>query len=128
MPQDAADRSAHSLEFATAADWEAWLDEHHDSTSEAWVRLLNKNAPVRGMSYAEAVECALCVGWIDSQTRRHDEISRVQRFTPRRSRSPWSALNVERAKRLIAAGRMRPAGQREVDAAKADGRWPAAPG
>jgi uncharacterized protein YdeI (YjbR/CyaY-like superfamily) len=125
MPPRAADRPEHTvLEFATPADWESWLEEHHDSMPEAWVRLLNKNARARRMSYADAVESALCFGWIDSQTRKHDAVSRVQRFSPRRARSPWSALNVERANRLIAAGRMRPAGQRQVDAAKADGRWP----
>jgi len=76
------------------------------------------------LSYGEAVEIALCFGWIDSLARAYDEVSRIQRFSPRKPRSGWSKSNVERVQRLIDAGRMRPPGQRVVDAAKADGRWP----
>ena len=76
------------------------------------------------MSYGEAVEIALCFGWIDSLARGDDDISRIQRFSPRKSRSAWSQSNVERVQRLIDAGRMREPGQRQIDAAKADGRWP----
>ena len=112
------------LDARTANEWEDWLARNHVEASEIWLRLLNKNAPEKGMSYGEAVEVALCFGWIDSTTRKYDDVSRVQRFSRRRPRSPWSASNVERVQRLIESGRMREAGQREIDAAKADGRWP----
>jgi uncharacterized protein YdeI (YjbR/CyaY-like superfamily) len=112
------------LDARTPGQWEQWLEHNHDTASEIWLRLLNKNAPEAGMSYGEAVEIALCFGWIDSLARGHDDVSRIQRFSPRRPRSAWSKSNVERVQRLIDAGRMRQAGRREVDAAKADGRWP----
>jgi uncharacterized protein YdeI (YjbR/CyaY-like superfamily) len=112
------------LDVRTTADWQAWLERNHAAATAIWVRLFNKNAPQPGMSYGEAVEIALCYGWIDSMARRFDEVSRIQRFSPRKAQSPWSASNVERVQRLIDAGRMREAGLREVEAAKADGRWP----
>lgn len=119
---DAVER--HVVDAATAAEWEQWLDDNHEDAQEVWLRLHNKNSPTPGLSYAESVEIALCFGWIDSMARRYDEVSRIQRFSPRKPRSPWSASNVERVQRLIGDGRMRPAGQREVDSAMADGRWP----
>jgi uncharacterized protein YdeI (YjbR/CyaY-like superfamily) len=112
------------LDARTPREWEDWLEGNHSTTPEIWLRLFNKNAPERGMSYAEAVEIALCFGWIDSLARGYDGVSRIQRFSPRRARSAWSKSNVERVARLIDAGRMREPGQREIDAAKADGRWP----
>ena len=112
------------VEARTAVDWERWLERNHETATEAWLRLYNKSAPEPGMAYAEAVEVALCFGWIDSMAHRYDEISRLQRFGPRKSRSPWSVSNVERVQRLLDAGRMRDAGLRQVEAAKADGRWP----
>ena len=112
------------LDARTPREWEKWLDANHVAASAVWLRLLNKNAPEPGMSYGEAVEIALCFGWIDSIARKHDDVSRIQRFSPRKPRSPWSASNVERVQRLLDAGRMREAGLREVEAAKADGRWP----
>ncbi len=112
------------LDARTARDWEDWLEANHDVASSIWLRLLNKNAPEPGMSYGEAVEIALCFGWIDSMARKYDDVSRIQRFSPRKARSPWSQSNAERVRRLIDAGRLREPGQREVDAAKADGRWP----
>lgn len=113
------------LDARTIGAWEQWLETNHQGAPEIWLRLFKKDAPEQGISYAEAVEVALCFGWIDSMARGLDDISRIQRFSPRRARSPWSASNVERVQRLTTAGRMRPAGQREVDAAKSDGRWPA---
>jgi uncharacterized protein YdeI (YjbR/CyaY-like superfamily) len=112
------------LDARTPQQWEEWLEHNHDRAGEVWLRLLNKNAPEPGMSYGEAVEIALCFGWIDSLARAYDEVSRIQRFSPRKPRSGWSKSNVERVQRLIDAGRMRQPGQRVVDAAKADGRWP----
>ena len=112
------------LEACTPRQWERWLEDNHDTANEIWLQLLNKNAPEPGMTYVEAVETALCFGWIDSLARGYDDVSRIQRFSPRKSRSAWSKSNVARVQRLVAAGRMRQAGQREIDAAKADGRWP----
>ena len=92
---------------------------------EVWLRLFNKNAPEPcPCRTREAVEIALCFGWIDSLARGHDEVSRIQRFSPRKPKSAWSKSNVERVQRLIEPGRMREPGQRQIDAAKADGRWP----
>ena len=112
------------LDVRSAQEWQDWLDQHHDATAEVWLRLFNKSAGEVPLSYAEAVEIAVCFGWIDSLARAHDDVSRIQRFSPRKPKSGWSKSNVERVRRLVDAGRMRPAGLREVDAAKADGRWP----
>jgi uncharacterized protein YdeI (YjbR/CyaY-like superfamily) len=112
------------LDACTPRQWERWLEDNHDTANEIWLQLLNKNAPASGMSYGEAVEIALCFGWIDSLARGYDDVSRIQRFSPRKPRSAWSKSNVDRVRRLVEAGRMREAGQRQIDAAKADGRWP----
>jgi uncharacterized protein YdeI (YjbR/CyaY-like superfamily) len=112
------------LDVRSARAWEKWLERNHDTTPQGvWLRLFNKNAPKVGLVYSDAVDVALCFGWIDGQGRKHDDISRVQRFTPRRPRSVWSKINTERVQRLIDAGRMRPAGVQQVEAAKSDGRW-----
>jgi uncharacterized protein YdeI (YjbR/CyaY-like superfamily) len=112
------------LDVASARDWERWLRHNHAKTPEGvWLRLFKKGQPGSTLDYAQAVEVALCFGWIDGQGKRFDDISRVQRFTPRRARSAWSKLNTERAERLIAEGRMMPAGLREIEKAKTDGRW-----
>jgi uncharacterized protein YdeI (YjbR/CyaY-like superfamily) len=119
-----ADTERHVVDVKTAEQWQDWLAGNHDAATEVWLRLFNKNAPEPGMSYNEAVEVALCFGWIDSLARRYDDISRIQRFSPRRPGSAWSTTNVERVHRLIESGQMRDEGLRHVDAAKADGRWP----
>ena len=112
------------LEVEDATAWERWLDRNHERTPEGvWLRLANKGATAPSPTYVDAVHVALCFGWIDGQARRHDAESRVQRFTPRRARSVWSKVNRERADQLIAEGRMRPSGLREVERAKDDGRW-----
>jgi uncharacterized protein YdeI (YjbR/CyaY-like superfamily) len=110
-----------------AGAWRAWLSEHHGNPDGVRLVLAKKGTtePTR-LVYAEALDEALCFGWIDGQVGRRDETTYYQRFTPRRSRSSWSKNNVTSAERLIAAGRMRPAGQAEVDRARADGRWEAA--
>ena len=106
------------------SEWERWLAANHaTAVAGVWLRILNKNAAQPGLSYEQAVEVALCFGWIDGQVRAFDEVSRIQRFTPRRRASVWSKINTERAQRLIDSGRMRPAGRRCVEEAKADGRW-----
>jgi uncharacterized protein YdeI (YjbR/CyaY-like superfamily) len=112
------------LDVRSPRQWEHWLESNHDTVTEVWVRLFNKAAGDVPLGYAEAVEIALCFGWIDSLARRHDEVSRIQRFSPRKPKSGWSKSNVERVQRLIDEGRMREHGLRQVEAARADGRWP----
>lgn len=105
------------------AAWRAWLVENHATSSGVWLTLHKKGGAVTELTYAAAVEEALCFGWIDGQARSRDAESSFQRMTPRRPRSRWSARNVERVARLEQEGRMHDAGRAEVDAAKADGRW-----
>jgi uncharacterized protein YdeI (YjbR/CyaY-like superfamily) len=112
--------------FAGPPELEAWLEENHASADGAWLKIAKKGSPEPSVTYAEALELALCFGWIDSQKRGFDETHFLQRFTPRRPRGRWSKINREKAEALIDAGRMRPAGLAEVEAAKADGRWEAA--
>jgi uncharacterized protein YdeI (YjbR/CyaY-like superfamily) len=111
-----------TLQMPDRAAWERWLSEHHSSVAGVWLKLAKKGSPVPTVTQAEALEEAICFGWIDGQVGRYDEHFYLQRFTPRRPRSKWSAINRERAQRLIAAGRMKPAGLREYQAAQADGR------
>jgi uncharacterized protein YdeI (YjbR/CyaY-like superfamily) len=113
------------LQIDTVAEWERWLESGPDP---AGVRLrLRKAASTKpGITYAEALDVALCFGWIDGQKQALDADYFLQAFTPRRSRSIWSKVNIGHVTRLIEEGRMRPEGQREVDRAKADGRWDAA--
>ncbi|HEU4699386.1 MAG TPA: YdeI/OmpD-associated family protein [Gemmatimonadales bacterium] len=114
------------LAFATQAAWEAWLEAHHASAAGLWLRIAKQGTGVASVSKAEALETALCFGWIDGQVARADAGFWLQRFTPRRPRSKWSQVNRAAAERLLAAGRMRPAGVREIEAAQRDGRWAAA--
>jgi uncharacterized protein YdeI (YjbR/CyaY-like superfamily) len=112
------------LDVQSAKEWERWLKANHARVPEGvWLRLFTKKAPEQNLSWDEAVDVALCYGWIDGQGRGHDDISRVIKFTPRRARSKWSKINTERAERLIKSRRMRAAGMRAIEAAKADGRW-----
>jgi len=111
------------LFFATAADLEAWIEKHGEESDGIWLKFAKKDSGIESVVYAEAVEIALSYGWIDGQAKRLDDHHYLQRFTPRRSRSKWSKINREKAERLMAEGRMRPAGLREVERAKEDGRW-----
>jgi uncharacterized protein YdeI (YjbR/CyaY-like superfamily) len=111
--------------FSGPTQLESWLEEHHESGG-VWLKIAKKGTPEPSVTYAEALEVALCFGWIDSQKRGFDETHFLQRFTPRRPRGRWSKTNREKAEALIEAGRMRPAGLAQVEAAKADGRWEAA--
>ena len=111
------------LFFATPAKLEAWIDEHGEDSDGIWLKFAKKDSGIESVVYAEAVEIALSYGWIDGQAKRHDDHHYLQRFTPRRPRSKWSRINREKAERLIAESRMRPAGLREVERAKEDGRW-----
>jgi len=112
--------------FASAAEWEAWLREHHAAAPGVWIRFAKRGSGVPTVTYLEALHAALCFGWIDGQARGIDDAAYVQRFTPRRTRSIWSKRNRDFATALIESGRMQPAGLREVERAKADGRWDAA--
>jgi uncharacterized protein YdeI (YjbR/CyaY-like superfamily) len=112
------------LTVADAAGWREWLDQYHDRRTGVWLRLARKGTTLpTSLTYDEALEEALCHGWIDGQLRRGDDRTYLQRFTPRRSRSPWSARNTAIVERLLAEGRMHEAGLAEVERAKADGRW-----
>jgi uncharacterized protein YdeI (YjbR/CyaY-like superfamily) len=111
--------------FRTLAAWEKWLFAHADAAG-VWVQIAKKDGGETSISQNEAIEGALCHGWIDGQKRAMDERFFMLRFTPRRPRSVWSKINIAKVEQLIASGRMQPAGMREVDAAKADGRWEAA--
>jgi uncharacterized protein YdeI (YjbR/CyaY-like superfamily) len=115
------------LTVADAAAWRAWLGEHHEESQGVWLRLAKKGTTEpTSLTYDEALDDALCHGWIDGQVRRLDERTYRQRFTPRRARSTWSKRNVGHVERLAREGRMRPAGVAAVERAKADGRWEAA--
>jgi uncharacterized protein YdeI (YjbR/CyaY-like superfamily) len=110
-----------------AAAWRAWLGEHHGDPAGVWLVLAKKGTEQpTSLTYGQALEEALCHGWIDGQVRRRDEATYRQRFTPRRKHSSWSKRNVAAAERLQAEGRMHPAGRAEVERAKSDGRWDAA--
>jgi uncharacterized protein YdeI (YjbR/CyaY-like superfamily) len=115
------------LTVPDAAAWQAWLDAHHENSAGVSLVLAKKGVtePTR-LTYDQALEEALCFGWIDGQVRRRDETTYLQRFTRRRTRSSWSKRNVGLAEGLLAEGRMRPAGIAEVERARADGRWDAA--
>ena len=112
--------------FEEQEAWAAWLEENHASSPGLWLRLAKKAAGLESVSYAEALEVALCYGWIDGQKRSYDESSWLQKFTPRRPKSIWSKINREKAEALIASGRMKAAGREAVESAKQDGRWDAA--
>jgi uncharacterized protein YdeI (YjbR/CyaY-like superfamily) len=112
--------------FATPKAFETWLAKNHAKSPGLWLRLGKKGAVRKSVTYAQALEVALCYGWIDGQRNTWDEETFVQRFTPRTKRSPWSKINTEKANALIAAERMQPPGLAEIERAKADGRWEAA--
>ncbi|MFB7877583.1 YdeI family protein [Nocardia sp. NPDC056064] len=116
----------NQIEFLTCADareWDAWLAANHATVGEVWVRIAKKGAPEPSVTITETLDGALCYGWIDSHRRRLDDHHYLQRYSPRRARSPWSQVNVAKAEALIAAGRMRPAGLATIEEAVADGRW-----
>ena len=111
--------------FQDQAAWEEWLSANTGSKG-LWLKIAKKDSGIASVNYAQALDVALCHGWIDGQKKGLDAQFFLQRFTPRRPRSLWSKINIGHVERLTAAGRMASAGQREVDAAKADGRWQAA--
>ncbi|MBO0783982.1 MAG: YdeI/OmpD-associated family protein [Ktedonobacteraceae bacterium] len=111
------------IAFETWQDWEVWLKEHHTGTKGVWLKIAKKETGISSVSYAEALDSAICYGWIDGQKASLDDRYWLQKFTPRRSKSIWSKVNCDKATALIAEGRMQPEGLRQVELAKADGRW-----
>src|ERR1051325_8600427 len=118
--------TAEPLLLEDQAAWLSWLRKNHATSSGVWLRIAKTSANVKSVSYLEAVDAALCFGWIDGQKRSDDESYWLQRFTPRSEKSIWSKINREKAIRLIELGQMKAAGLREVERAKRDGRWGAA--
>lgn len=114
------------LTFSSQATWELWLEQHHASSPGLWVKLAKKGLDIASLTYKEALDAALCYGWIDGQKASFDEQFWLQRFTPRRAGSKWSQINRGKAEELIRQGRMKSAGRREIELARADGRWEAA--
>ena len=117
---------AEVIAFRDAAEFEAWLDAHVGLRSGVWLKIAKSGSGIQSLTADEAVELGLCYGWVSGQRRSCDESYYLQKYVPRRPRSRWSQVNVAKAEELIAAGRMRPSGLAEVEAAKADGRWAAA--
>ena len=114
------------LLFENPKAWKAWLDEHHASSPGLWLRLAKKASGLQSTTYAEALDVALCYGWIDGQKKTYDEKSWLQKFTPRGAKSIWSKINTEKVEQLISSGQMKPAGLKAIEQAKQDGRWAAA--
>ncbi|WP_375760100.1 YdeI family protein [Corallococcus exercitus] len=112
--------------FASEKAWEKWLEKHHADSPGVWVKLAKLESGIPSVTYPQALEVALCYGWIDGQKDAFDAEYWLQRFTPRKPRSKWSKINCGKVEALVASGRMKPAGLREVEAARADGRWEAA--
>jgi len=111
------------IPFASVQEWEQWLEHNHTVSNGIWLRFYKKASGIASVYYDGALDVALCYGWIDGQLKKYDDLSYIQRFTPRRPRSIWSKRNIEHIARLTSAGRMKAAGLKEAEAAKADGRW-----
>ena len=111
------------IAFVSEKDWETWLAKNHDKSEGIWVKFFKKNSGEQTITYAQALDGALCYGWIDSQLKSLDEKAYLQKFTPRRSKSIWSKRNIEHISRLTKEGRMQPAGIKQVEEAKKNGQW-----
>lgn len=111
------------LDIKNAAAWEDWLEKHHQTAAEVWLRIAKKGSGKTSVTIDEALDINLCYGWIDSHRKSLDDKYFLQRYSPRRTKSPWSDINIAKAKVLIKKGRMKPAGMHEIERAKADGRW-----
>ncbi len=111
------------ISFGTATEMEQWLEVHHATTNGIWLKIAKKTSGIPTITYDQALDLALCFGWIDGQRKTYDDSFFIQKFTPRRARSLWSTRNVRKVATLTAAGKMRPSGVAQVDAAKQDGRW-----
>ena len=117
---------AEVIAFRDAAEFDAWLAAHVDQSAGVWLKIAKKGSGIASMTGDEAVDVGLCYGWISGQRKSFDETYYLQKYVPRRPKSRWSQVNVRKVEKLAAAGRMRPPGLAEVEAAKADGRWDAA--
>lgn len=115
--------NAELIYFDSPSDWRDWLEKHGANETELWVGIYKKDSGKSGITYEEAVNEALCFGWIDGLTKRVDDISYKIRFTPRKPKGNWSTSNIKRVEALIKSGKMTPAGLKHIDAAKSDGRW-----
>ena len=115
-----------TLPFASKKKWTTWLAKQHGTSAGVWLKLAKKDSGISSVTYDEALEVALCYGWIDGQKKGFDEKYWLQKFTPRGPKSIWSKINTVKAEKLIASGEMKPAGLKAIDAAKQDGRWDAA--
>jgi uncharacterized protein YdeI (YjbR/CyaY-like superfamily) len=111
------------VSFASSKEWRNWIAGNHAKSNGVWLRFFKKDSGEKTVTYSEALEEALCYGWIDGQAKKYDAISYIQKFTPRRPNSIWSKRNTEKAERLIQEGKMKKAGMQQVELAKADGRW-----
>ncbi|WP_050466864.1 YdeI/OmpD-associated family protein [Herbaspirillum chlorophenolicum] len=111
------------LHFITSADFRDWLESNHAESEGIWLRIFKKDALEKSLTYVEALDQALCYGWIDGQKKSFDKLSWLQKFTPRRPKSGWSKINTQHVERLVNAGAMTSEGMKAVEAAKADGRW-----
>jgi uncharacterized protein YdeI (YjbR/CyaY-like superfamily) len=111
------------IHFESADKFAAWLDKNHTQPAGAWLKLAKKNTGAKSVTYTEALDVALCYGWIDGQVQKYDKQFYLQKFTPRRAKSIWSVRNTQKADTLIASGKMTPAGLAAINQAKADGRW-----
>jgi uncharacterized protein YdeI (YjbR/CyaY-like superfamily) len=109
--------------FANQKAWATWLAKNHASSSGVWLRIAKKGGDVKSVSYAEALETALCYGWIDGQKQTFDDATWLQKFTPRGAKSIWSKINREKAEQLITSGKMQSAGLKAIESARQDGRW-----
>jgi uncharacterized protein YdeI (YjbR/CyaY-like superfamily) len=115
-----------TITFKSSSEFRAWLEKNHAESAGIWLKMAKKGAPEATITYAEALDQALCFGWIDGQKKLMDAHYFVQKFTPRRPKSGWSKVNTQHAERLIKSGEMTPAGVEAIEAAKRDGRWQAA--
>jgi uncharacterized protein YdeI (YjbR/CyaY-like superfamily) len=116
-------RNQPVLTFSSMQQWNEWLEQNHNNSDGVWLQVYKKHTGIATVTHAQALEEALCFGWIDGQAKKYDELSYLQKFTPRRPKSIWSKRNVELVARLEKEGRMKPAGREQIEAAKADGRW-----
>ncbi len=123
MPTNNQKKTLPIIHIASRNEWETWLDQHHGTSDGIWMKLAKKDSGASSISHAEAIDTALCYGWIDSQAASYDDAFWLLRFTRRTPRSKWSAINREKATAFIAQGRMKEPGLREVEAARLDGRW-----
>ncbi len=112
-----------TIYFKNSEDWKNWLSKNHSASNGIWIRMFKKDSDIKTLTHDEALDEALCYGWIDGQTKKYDERSWIQKFTPRRKRSIWSKKNIERVKLLIKQDKMKPSGLKEINEAEKDGRW-----